>query len=67
MGVPTVVLVTEPFEAVARASAAARGLDKLPIVVFPAGFDDLDAARIDALVDERIDVILQGFLRQGSS
>ena len=45
-GVPTVVLVTEPFAAVARASAQARGLPELPIVVFPAGIEDMTAAEI---------------------
>jgi hypothetical protein len=45
--VPTVVLVTEPFAAVARASAAARGLMALPIVVFPAGTDEMTAEALD--------------------
>jgi hypothetical protein len=41
--VPTVVLVTEPFAAVARASATARGLGDLPIVAFPAEIEDMAA------------------------
>jgi hypothetical protein len=60
MGVPTVVLVTAPFESVARASAAARGVGDLPIVVFPAGFDDLDEQQIDELITERLPMIVQG-------
>jgi hypothetical protein len=63
MGVPTVVLVTAPFEAVARASATARGVEELPIVVFPAGFDDLDDQRIDELIAERLPMILEGLLQ----
>jgi hypothetical protein len=35
------VLVTAPFLAVARASAAARGMTDLPIVVFPAEIEDM--------------------------
>jgi hypothetical protein len=56
-GVATVVLVTEPFEAVARSSAIARGFGKLPIVVLPADFDDLDDSRLRALVAQRLDEI----------
>ena len=48
------MLVTEPFERVARSSAIARGLSKLPIIVLPADFDDYDVAQIRALVDERL-------------
>jgi hypothetical protein len=61
--VPSVALVTAPFESVARASAAARNLADLPIVVFPAGFDDLDPERIDELVDELLPTILAGLIR----
>ena len=50
----TVVLVTEPFERVARSSAIARGMSKLPIVVLPADFDDYEVADIRALVDARL-------------
>jgi hypothetical protein len=63
MGVPAVVLVTAPFEAVARASAAARGVDELPIVVFPAGFDDLDERAIERVLADRVPLILRGLLR----
>jgi hypothetical protein len=37
-----VVLVTAGFAAVARASAVARGLPDLPIVVFPVDLDEWD-------------------------
>jgi len=52
--VPTVVLVTEPFARVARSSAIARGLSKLPIIVLPADFDEFDRASVRALIDERL-------------
>jgi hypothetical protein len=52
--VATVVVVTQPFERVARSSAIARGMSKLPIVVLPADFDDYDAPAIRALVDDRL-------------
>ena len=55
---PTVVVVTAPFEPVARAAAAARGLADLPIVVFPAGFDDLGDDAVGALVAERMPLVL---------
>jgi hypothetical protein len=61
--VPTVVLVTEPFAAVARASAAARGLADLPVVVFPADLEDMTAGQIAQVVDERWPAILGGLER----
>ena len=59
----TVVLVTEPFERVARSSAIARGLSKLPIVVLPADFDDYEVADIRALVDARLAELEGALLR----
>jgi hypothetical protein len=61
--VATVVVVTEPFERVARSSAIARGLSKLPIVVLPADFDDYDARAIRALVDDRLVEVESALLR----
>jgi hypothetical protein len=63
LGVPTVVLVTAPFERVARSSAIARGLSKLPIIVFPADFDELPAARVRVIVDERLAEVESALLR----
>ena len=60
----TVVVVTEPFERVARSSAIARGLSKLPIVVLPADFDDYDASAIRALVDDRLVEVESALLRE---
>jgi hypothetical protein len=59
-----VVLVTEPFETVARSSAAARGYGKLPIVVLPANFDELTGERLRALVATRLDDV-EAALRRG--
>jgi hypothetical protein len=47
------VLVTEPFAAVARASAAARGLPDLPIVVLPADLDDLAPGKVAEVIRSR--------------
>jgi hypothetical protein len=63
MGVPTVVLVTEPFAAVARASAAARGIADLPIVVFPAGLDDSGDDAVRAAFAERWPQMVEGLTR----
>ena len=38
------VLVTAAFEAGARATARARGFDSLPIVAFPADFEERSVA-----------------------
>ena len=59
----TVVVVTEPFERVARSSALARGLSKLPIVVLPADFDEYDVGAIRTLVDERLVEVESALLR----
>ena len=55
--------MTEPFERVARSSAIARGLSKLPIIVLPADFDDYDAGAIRTLVDERLAEVESALLR----
>ena len=61
----TVVVVTEPFERVARSSAIARGLSKLPIIVLPADFDDYEAGAIRTLVGERLVEVESALLRAG--
>ncbi|MEO8692191.1 MAG: hypothetical protein ABI658_01665 [Acidimicrobiales bacterium] len=55
--------MTEPFERVARSSAIARGLSKLPIVVLPSDFDDYDARAIRALIDDRLVEVESALLR----
>ena len=56
-------MVTEPFERVARSSAIARGLSKLPIIVLPADFDDYEAGTIRTLVGERLVEVESALLR----
>lgn len=55
--------MTEPFERVARSSAIARGLSKLPIIVLPADFDDFEVGAIRTLVDERLAEVESALLR----
>ena len=55
--------MTEPFERVARSSAIARGLSKLPIIVLPADFDDYEVGAIRTLVDERLAEVESALLR----
>ena len=55
--------MTEPFERVARSSAIARGLSKLPIIVLPADFDDYEIDAIRTLVDERLTEVESALLR----
>ena len=57
------MLVTEPFERVARASALARGLGKLPIVVLPHQIDDMTAEQIEALISDRFDEVRDALVR----
>jgi hypothetical protein len=61
--VPAVVLVTEAFEAVARASARARGLPDLPVVVFPADLDERDDDAVTAAFASRWPEIRAGLER----
>jgi hypothetical protein len=58
-----VVLVTEPFAAVARASAAARGLAELPVVAFPADVEDMSDDDLARAVEERWPAIRAGLER----
>ena len=60
---PTAVLVTEPFAAVARASAAARGLADLPIVVFPAGVEEMGPTELATVFADRWPDIRDGLTR----
>ena len=57
------MIVTEPFERVACSSAIARGLSKLPIIVMPADFDELDVAGLRFVIDERVIEIESALLR----
>ena len=60
---PTVVLVTEQFASVARASASARGLADLPIVVFPADLEEMGENELAGVFAERWPLIAAGLAR----
>jgi hypothetical protein len=62
-GVPVVALVTAQFAAVARASATARGMPDLPIVVFPAELEEQDPAAVVTACRERWPEIRAGLVR----
>jgi hypothetical protein len=55
--------VTAQFAAVARASATARGLPDLPIVVFPAGLEEQGAPAVAAACRARWPEIRAGLVR----
>jgi hypothetical protein len=57
--VPSVVLVTAAFEAGARATARARGLPELPIVVLPADLEERDDDAVDAELRRRLPDLLR--------
>ena len=57
MGVPTVTLVTRPFERAARTAARGHGLAELPIVVLADGFADEPD-------EDAIAGVLRGLVRQ---
>ncbi len=56
---PSVVLVTAAFEAGARATARARGLPELPIVVLPADLEERDDDAVDAELRRRLPDLLR--------
>jgi hypothetical protein len=60
MGVPTVTLATRPFEKLSRATARARGVPDLPIIVLPFPYDQLPSAEIRELARRQIDAMLEG-------
>ena len=62
-GVPVVALMTAQFAAVARASATARGMPDLPIVVFPADLEEQDDTSVAAACRERWPEIRAGLVR----
>lgn len=58
------VLVTAAFEAGARATARARGFERLPIVTFAADLEELADEVLRVALGTRLDEIEQG-LRRG--
>ena len=59
MGIPSVVAVTEPFVAAARATARAQGLPDLALVVVPHDYLVEDAAQVRARVEPVVDAIVE--------
>jgi hypothetical protein len=58
-GVPSVTIVTRPFEPAARAVARSQGLPDLPLVVIPHDYLEEDDARIRAKLAPVLDDIVR--------
>ncbi len=61
---PTVVLVTAPFEAAARAAARARGVSDLVTVVLDADLEERAEADVRTELQRRLPEILGGLARE---
>jgi hypothetical protein len=59
MGIPSVVVVTEPFVAAAKATARSQGLPDLALVVIPHDYLVEDEDRVRARVEPVVDAIVQ--------
>ena len=59
MGIASVVVVTEPFVAAARATARAQGMPDLALVVVPHDYLVEDAAQVRARVEPVVDAIVE--------
>lgn len=59
LGVPTVTVVTAPFEPAAKAVARSQGLPDLPLVIVPHDYLEEDDARIEAKLAAVFDDIVQ--------
>ncbi|HEX7097475.1 MAG TPA: UGSC family (seleno)protein, partial [Acidimicrobiales bacterium] len=60
LGIPTVTVVTVPFEPAARAVARSQGLPELPLVVVPHDYLEEDDARIRAKLEPVVEQFLVG-------
>jgi hypothetical protein len=58
MGIPSVTVVTEPFEVAARATARALGMEDLPMIIIPHDYLGESEGQIDAKVETIIDRLL---------
>ena len=58
MGVPAIVVVTEPFVAAAKANARAQGMPDLAMVVVPHDYLVEDDAQVRAKLEPLVDEIL---------
>lgn len=59
LGIPTVTVVTAPFEPAARAVARSVGLPDLPLVIVPHDYLEEDEAAIRAKLEPALDTILR--------
>jgi len=65
MGIPSVVIVTEPFVAAARANARAQGMPDIAMVVIPHDYLVEDDAQVRAKLAPVIDEILERLYMRG--
>ena len=65
MGIPSVVIVTEPFVAAARANARAQGMPGIAMVVIPHDYLVEDDAQVRAKLAPVIDEILERLYMRG--
>jgi len=65
MGIPSVVIVTEPFVAAARANARAQGMPGIAMVVIPHDYLVEDEAQVRAKIAPVIDEILERLYVRG--
>lgn len=59
MGIPSVVIVTEPFVKAARVNARVQGMPDLPMIVIPHDYLEEDEARVRAKVAPLVGDILE--------
>jgi len=62
MGIPSVTVVTEPFEVAARATARALGMPDLPLVVIPHDYLSESEGAIEGKVELVIDDLLAALM-----
>jgi hypothetical protein len=65
MGIPSVVIVTEPFVAAARANARAQGMPDIAMVVVPHDYLVEDDAQVRAKLAPVVDEILERLYVRG--
>jgi hypothetical protein len=59
MGIPSVVMVTQPFVAAAKATARTQGLPDLSLVVIPHDYLVEDDSQVRARIEPVVDAILR--------
>ena len=59
MGIPSVVIVTEPFATAAKVNARVQGMADLPMIVLPHDYLEEDEQRVRAKVAPLVGDILE--------